>query len=72
MTISCRLLFPFSGITSDFEIMVMRDDDKSWSVYYKKPYYPFISAFGLPDYENLETVKEIAINNAPFYDCLFT
>lgn len=57
---------------SDVEIMLMRDYDKSWEVYYRKPHYPFIYAFGLPDYEKLEMAKMIAEGCANEYMDLFT
>jgi len=51
-------------------IMICMDAD-SWEVYYKKPGYPFIFAFGVPSDHLPDDVFEMAIANMDDYSDLF-
>ena len=51
-------------------IMITLDADE-WEVYYKKPHYPFIYAFGLPSDHLPNDVFTIAEANTAEYSDLF-
>jgi hypothetical protein len=54
----------------DATIMIYLDAD-AWEVYYKKPGYSFIYAFGLPSDHLPDDVFEIAAANIDNYSDLF-
>lgn len=56
-------------VRDDVEIMVFRNADLEWDVYYRKEHYPFIFAFGVEYWRDLEEVMEIAIGNVNTPNC---
>ena len=51
-------------------IVVARSDD-CWDVYYTKPMFPFVFAFGLPLVHSLDEVFLVAEGNIENYTNLF-
>ena len=52
-------------------IMVCFVEDEGWEIYYKRPMYPFMFAFGLPEVHTITEVFDIAKANIVHYEDLF-
>ena len=56
----------------DTTIMIMLDVNEGWEVYYRKPGYPFLFAFGFAQtYQSAADVMRLAINGINDYQDLF-
>lgn len=52
-------------------VMACYVEDEAWEIYYKRPGFPFMNAFGLPTTEPIDNVFRIAIANISEYDDMF-
>ena len=52
-------------------IMIHCENGEEWEVYYKKPQYPFLFAFGIVEESTLDEAFEIAEANIDEYQDLF-
>lgn len=53
-------------------IMVYREKGEYWEVYFKRPGFSFMMAFGLPLIHTVAEVFQIARANLPDYEDMFT
>lgn len=57
----------YSRKLGDNTIMVHRAEGEGWDVYYKRPEFPFVFAFGLPLVHKIDEVFDIAESNIDNY-----
>lgn len=56
---------------NDTTILVCFSEDSEWEIYYRKPQFPYIFAFGLPKHMTTTDAVEVARENVDNYADLF-
>ena len=60
----------YTQVVGDTTIMIYCEGDE-WDVYYKKPMYPFLFAFGITEEMTLDDMFELAKANIDQYQDMF-